>query len=113
MATDEETRQQGLMWRESLAPGKGMLFLFPATGIQPFWMKNTLIPLDIIWIDENRRVVHIARDVAPCRADPCPSYPPAAPARYVLELAAGQAAAHDLTLGDSVAFRDVDESLAR
>src|SRR5688572_12246217 len=76
MATDDATRAQGLMYREHLPAGRGMLFVFPGNDVYSFWMKNTLIPLDMIWIDEGRKVVHVKRDVQPCRADPCPSYSP-------------------------------------
>jgi uncharacterized protein len=113
LALDDETRAIGLMFRESIAPGKGMLFIHPTSGVYPFWMKNTLIPLDMVWIDDTKRVVHIAQNVPPCRADPCPSYDPNVPARFVLELAAGQAAAHRLRVGDFVQFRNIDESVAR
>ena len=113
LAADDETRAQGLMYRESVAPERGMLFLFPETAPHAFWMKNTLVPLDMIWLDEGRRIVHITRDAAPCRADPCPSYPSEAPSRFVLELAAGQAAAHKLRVGDLLTFRDIDVSAAR
>src|SRR5262245_56049422 len=82
IAADEDTRQQGLMYRDRLAEDRGMIFFFASTGEYPFWMKNTLIPLDMIWIDESRRIAHIAHDVPPCKADPCPSYPPNAPAKY-------------------------------
>src|SRR5713226_3052148 len=60
IAANDETRAQGLMYRDQLREGTGMLFLFAATGDYPFWMKNTLIPLDMVWIDENRKVVHVA-----------------------------------------------------
>src|SRR5688500_9478780 len=78
LAADPETRARGLMHRPLLAPDRGMLFLFPSSEIQSFWMKDTLIPLDMIWIDEDRRIVDIMSDVPPCRADPCPSYTPRA-----------------------------------
>ena len=81
--------ERGLMFRESLGPNEGMLFVFEKAGFYPFWMKNTLIPLDIIWIDEAWRIVSIAESVPPCRADPCPTYPPAGDARYVVEVSAG------------------------
>jgi uncharacterized membrane protein (UPF0127 family) len=113
LAIDDETRAMGLMFRESIAPGRGMLFIHPTVGVYPFWMKNTLIPLDMIWIDENKRIVHIKQHVPPCRADPCPSYDPAVPSRYVLELGGGQAAVHRVRVGDHVVFRNIDESLAR
>jgi uncharacterized membrane protein (UPF0127 family) len=108
VAADNPTREQGLMYRDRLADDRGMIFLFPATAEYSFWMKNTLIPLDMVWIDENHRIVHIAPDVPPCRADPCPSYPPNAMSKYVLELAAGVGAKHRLATGQSVRFEGFD-----
>ena len=70
VASDDATREQGLMYRDHLADDRGMIFLFPQAGEYPFWMKNTLIPLDMIWIDADHRIVHIAHDVPPCKADP-------------------------------------------
>jgi len=112
-ASDEETRNQGLMYRDQLHEGTGMLFFFPATGDYPFWMKNTLIPLDLIWIDESHKVVHVAGNVPPCKADPCPSYPPNAPARYVLELAAGMAGRHRVVTGSTLRFEGTDQVIVR
>jgi uncharacterized membrane protein (UPF0127 family) len=109
VVADPETRAMGLMHRPSLRPDRGMLFLFPDTGVHSFWMKNTLIPLDMIWIDENLRVVDVKAGVPPCEADPCPSYLPRGPARHVLELAAGQAAAHRVDPGDAVTIRNVEQ----
>jgi uncharacterized protein len=94
--------ERGLMFRESLPPNDGMLFVFEQTGVYPFWMKNTLIPLDIIWLDEDWRIVSIAASVPPCRADPCPTYPPAGPARYVVEVNAGFTRTHGIARGDRV-----------
>ncbi len=91
LATDDASRQHGLMMRTALAPDHGMLFVFPHTGPQAFWMKNTLIPLDILYFDAERRLVSMQVDVPPCKADPCPTYPSDAPAIYVLELSAGTA----------------------
>jgi hypothetical protein len=113
IAADEDTRQQGLMFRDRLADDRGMIFLFPSTGEYPFWMKNTLIPLDMIWIDESHRIAHITPDVPPCKADPCPSYPPNAQARYVLELAAGVAAKHHLKDGDVLRFERMEQVVVR
>ena len=73
------------MHRESLDEKSGMLFVFPEDGRYGFWMKNTLIPLDIIWIDNDQRVVDI-QTAQPCTAEPCPSYTPSGDARYVLEI---------------------------
>lgn len=113
LAIDEATRAQGLMYRDHLAEDRGMLFFFPESGDYAFWMKNTLIPLDMIWIDDQRRIVHIASDVPPCKADPCPNYPPNAKAKYVLELAAGVAAKHHLANGQTLRFEGMDNVVAR
>jgi uncharacterized membrane protein (UPF0127 family) len=113
LATDEPTRSQGLMYRDHLPDDRGMLFLFPQSGDYPFWMKNTLIPLDMIWIDDQRRIVHVASNVPPCKADPCPSYPPNAVAKYVLELAAGVAAKHHLANGQVLRYDGMDNVVVR
>ena len=108
LATDDATRAQGLMFRDQMPEGRGMLFFFARTGDYPFWMKNTLIPLDIIWIDEQKRIVGISRETPPCKADPCPSYPPGGMAKYVLEVAGGVAARHGLANGQSLRFEALD-----
>lgn len=113
LAADEETRALGLMFRDQLRPGTGMLFFFPADGHYPFWMKNTLIPLDLIWVAADRRVAHAKFNVPPCKADPCPSYPPNVNARYVLEVAGGVAQQHGLKAGDTLRFEDVDRVAIR
>jgi uncharacterized membrane protein (UPF0127 family) len=107
VVADDPGREQGLMYRESLPPHHGMLFIFPASDIYPFWMKNTIIPLDIIWTDENGAVVHIEKHVPPCTADPCPSYSPEVVARYVLELAGGEADSRHLANGQRLAMRNL------
>ena len=99
-----EERARGLMFRESLAPDAGMLFVFEQEGVYPFWMKNTLIPLDIIWINAGREIVSISEETPPCEADPCPWYNPGAAARYVLEISGGEAGARGLAVGDKAAF---------
>jgi uncharacterized membrane protein (UPF0127 family) len=113
VAADDELRAQGLMFRDRLRDGYGMVFLFPRSGVYPFWMKNTLIPLDIIWIDEEKRVVHVKFDVPPCQADPCPSYDPGVPARYILEVAGGVARTHAVRAGDRVKFDGLDNVTIR
>jgi uncharacterized membrane protein (UPF0127 family) len=104
VVADDESRAQGLMWRDQLRPGTGMLFVFPQDGVYPFWMKNTLIPLDIIWIDASNRVAAAKFHVPPCKIENCPNYSPEATARYVLEVAGGVAEAHGLKVGDTVRF---------
>ena len=113
VVADDDTRQQGLMFRDHLADDRGMIFFFADSGEYPFWMKNTLIPLDMIWIDEARRIAHIAHDVQPCKADPCPSYPPNARAKYVLEVAAGVAAKHHLKDGDALRYEGMEHVVVR
>lgn len=101
-ATDDASRAQGLMMRTTLAPDHSMLFAFPYSAPQAFWMKNTLIPLDILFFDAERKLVSVQPNVPPCKADPCPSYPSDAPARYVLELSAGTAKRIGAKVGDEL-----------
>ncbi|MGD1147088.1 MAG: DUF192 domain-containing protein [Thermoanaerobaculaceae bacterium] len=107
LALTDEERADGLMFRDTLPPDQGMLFIFDADGFVPFWMKNTFIPLDLIWISAAGEVVDVRADVQPCRADSCPNYEPSKPGRAVLEVNAGFAAAHGLRRGVVLRFRDV------
>ncbi|MGH8281993.1 MAG: DUF192 domain-containing protein, partial [Gammaproteobacteria bacterium] len=81
------------------------LFMFPDSGPRYFWMKNTLIPLDIIFFDAHKRLINVSADTPPCKADPCPTYASAAPAEYVLELNAGMAAKLGLKPGERFTIR--------
>jgi hypothetical protein len=93
VADDDAERARGLMFRDELPAGRGMLFLHDAEEPLAYWMKNTRIPLDILYFDTARRLVSQQRDVPPCASgDGCPSYPSGRSARYVLELNAGEAA---------------------
>ena len=93
VADDNAERARGLMFRDRLAEGHGMLFIHDREEPQAYWMKNTRIPLDILYFDDSRQLVSQQRDVPPCSAgNACPSYPSRAAARYVLELNAGEAA---------------------
>jgi uncharacterized membrane protein (UPF0127 family) len=105
LARTDAERQRGLMFRDRLLTDQGMLFVFETEYPYSFWMKNTLIPLDILWLDKDRKIVHIAKNVPPCREDPCPSYPPDRPGLYVLELAAGSADRLGLKLFDRLVFK--------
>ena len=105
LATSFGERQRGLMNRTELAAGRGMLFEFEQAALHRFWMFGTLIPLDIIWLDPDRRVVFISADTPPCESSnpgECPTYGPQQPSRFVLELAGGQAATNGLRLGDQL-----------
>lgn len=105
IADNDAERARGLMFRDSLAAGSGMLFLHDQEEPLAYWMKNTRIPLDILYFDSSRRLVAQQRDVPPCTlGDGCPPYPSNAPARYVLELNAGQAAAMGLKDGVRITF---------
>jgi uncharacterized membrane protein (UPF0127 family) len=105
-----ETQQEvtdGLMYRPSLPVQRGMLFIFGNDRYPAFWMKNTLISLDLVFLDSAGAVVDIAAGVPPCASDPCPTYSPKNPARAVLEIGAGVAAAHGVETGAVITFERV------
>ena len=105
LAQNDETRARGLMFRDQMDTGSGMLFIHDFEEPQAYWMKNTRIPLDILYFDSQRRLVSQQRDVPPCSAgDMCPPNPSFKPARYVLELNAGQAARLKLEDGAELTF---------
>lgn len=104
IADDSSERSRGLMDRESLDSDKGMLFIFDQESKHSFWMKNTLISLDMIWISSNKQVVYIEKNVQPCQADPCPSYGPDKEAKYVLEINAGQSDQANIQINDKLSF---------
>lgn len=112
IADDDAERARGLMFRDELATGTGMIFLHDREEPQAYWMKNTRIPLDILYFDNARKLVSQQRDVPPCSAgNACPSYPSNAPARYVLELNAGEAAKLKLQDGAELTFsKDIPQS---
>jgi hypothetical protein len=107
VADDFEERARGLMFRDEMPADSGMLFVHEREAPLAFWMKNTEIPLDILYFDEDRRLVSIQRGVPPCSAgDRCPSYPSEGPAKYVLELNAGRSDALDLEPGTEIHFSE-------
>jgi len=101
---NDEDRAMGLMFRPSLPLDRGMLFVFDASDFHGIWMKNCRFPIDILWLDEQGKVVHLAESVPPCRKDPCPSYSPLAKASYVVEINAGQARKEKALVGSTVRF---------
>lgn len=105
LATTSAAQERGLGGRTSVPSDYGMFFVFPKDGFYGFWMKDTLVPLDIFWLDANGQVVSVAPDVATS------SYPrvfyPVAPARYVLETAAGFAHAHAVATGTPLLLKNV------
>jgi uncharacterized membrane protein (UPF0127 family) len=102
IAADDAAREHGLMDRTQMDAGHGMLFVFDDDAMRAFWMKNTKIPLDMLFFDADRKLVSVQPNVPPCTHDPCPAYSSGAPARYVLELNAGQAAKLGVTSGDEL-----------
>ena len=105
LAQNDDTRARGLMFRDQMDADHGMLFIHEREEPQAYWMKNTRIPLDILYFDSQRRLVSQQRDVPPCSAgDMCPPYPSFNPALYVLELNAGQAAKLKLEDGAELTF---------
>ncbi len=102
LALTPEDQAQGLMYRENLPDRTGMLFVFPESAPHHFWMKNTMIPLDMVWLDESGRVVYVSADTPPCKADPCPTYGPDGSVRMVLEIAGGMAAKEGVKAGATV-----------
>ncbi|MBU6388625.1 DUF192 domain-containing protein [Patescibacteria group bacterium] len=104
-ATTTAERERGLGGRTSLPDNYGMLFVFPNDDRYGFWMKDTLVPLDMFWLDAQGHVVSMAQNVAPS------SFPdvfyPSIPARYVLETAAGFARAHAIATGTPLLLKNL------
>jgi uncharacterized membrane protein (UPF0127 family) len=101
----DEDRAMGLMFRPSLALDRGMLFIFdPPPDFHTIWMKNCKFPIDIVWLDDDKKVVHVAESVPPCAAEPCAIYQPLRKASYVVELNAGQARREKATVGSTLSF---------
>ncbi len=104
LADSPYEHSRGLMFRNQLDLDKGMLFIFKGEKISPFWMKNTLIPLDIIWINQDKKVVFISRNAQPCKKDACPLITPDKKAQYVLELNGGISDKIGLKAGNKIIF---------
>jgi len=101
LAQTADEKAKGLMFRTHLPEGQGMLFVYEEEGIYPFWMKNTLIPLDMIWISGDFKVVDV-RHAIPCPSDSCASYTPSAKAKYILEVNSGFTEKYYIKVGDSL-----------
>lgn len=102
LAISDEEKMRGLQHRDRLAENHGMLFALDGRSPQKFWMKETLIPLDMIWMDYDGRIIYLEHDAVPCEKDPCPVYGPDVPASFVLELNAGEAARLDMRKGERI-----------
>ena len=104
LADTDVARARGLMFREQLATDRGMLFVFGEPAQWVFWMKNTKVPLDIIWVGKDKRIVDIAEEVPGCVQDPCLQYQPSKDATYVLEVPAGSVKRLKLARGMPLTF---------
>ncbi len=104
LAQTKEERQTGLMYRENMPKNRWMFFVFEENKLHPFWMKNTLIPLDIIWIDSIWVVVDI-QTVPPCQILTCPIYNPKWVAKYVLEINAWLAEDKGIQIWEKLDFK--------
>lgn len=100
---DQEEFARGLMFRTHLPWNAGMLFAFYDEEPRRFWMKNTLIPLDMIFVDSSSKIIDIKENVPPCKQEECPTYPSKEPAQYVLEVNAGFVQEKGVKIGDRLA----------
>lgn len=101
LAVTESERRVGLMGRTELKKNQGMLFVYPEAQRLSFWMKGTLLPLDILFFNRDGELLEFFADTPPCREEPCKTYGNATPALYVLELPAGSAKQLELKRGDT------------
>lgn len=101
VADNEEERTQGLMHRSQMADSSGMLFIFDNAEPRSFWMKNTKIPLDILYVGDNKEIVMVYKSVMPYSTQSVPSYKDA---RYVVEVNGGFTTEHNIKEGDHIAF---------
>lgn len=104
VADTPATRTMGLQYRKDLAADRGMIFLFPSEAPQSFWMKNTPIPLDMIFINREKRIVGIVEQTVPFSLD---SRSVGVPSQFVLEINGGLVKQHGLQAGDSVRFQGI------
>lgn len=102
IAESEETRHLGLMYRENMQEDQGMLFLFPAEEYQSFYMKNTIMPLDIMFINSKKQIVKIHKNTVPYSEKSLPSMNPAI---YVVEVVAGFADKYGIKEGSHIDWR--------
>ena len=110
IADTPSKREMGLQYRRDLAADRGMIFLFPAESQQSFWMKNTPLPLDMIFINRERKIVGIVEQTVPFSMDPRSV---TAPSQFVLEINGGLAKRHAIKAGDAVRFDGIPQKNVR
>ncbi|MFK7807157.1 MAG: DUF192 domain-containing protein [Saprospiraceae bacterium] len=101
VADDDKQRAQGMMYRKNIPNDTGMIFLFPEAKPQSFWMRNTYVSLDIIFVDENNKIVNIHENTPTLTDD---QFPSTAPSKYVVEVAGGYTNAYGIKAGDMIEF---------
>ncbi|MGR8931841.1 MAG: DUF192 domain-containing protein [Gammaproteobacteria bacterium] len=106
IADTEARRERGLMYRNSLPENQGMLFIHPESRVLAVWMKNTLIPLDVIFLSSNGKIVSMLQNLTPCNHDPCPISTSTEKANYMLEVNAGFIEKHQLEVGQGIDIND-------
>lgn len=95
----------GLAFRDALPADSGMLYIFETSDRHRLWTKAFQFPVDMIWVNESRQVVHLVEGAAPCPGDPCPMYgPPPEPARYVIQTEAGFLSRKPVKAGEQLKF---------
>jgi|GEM_PF-511122 len=104
VADDDTSRALGLMHREELDDDSGMIFVYEDEDIRSFWMKNVLIPLDMIFVSSDLEIVGFLEEVPPCKEEPCESYSIEEKAQYVIEVNAGWVDDNDISVGDDIEF---------
>jgi len=104
IAVTPADQQKGLSDRDSMAPDRGMLFVFNSEEMWGFWMKGMRFSLDMIWFDSQKRSVFIEQGLPPCTPQNCPIYTPPVNAMFVLEVNAGFVKAHNVVIGDSFSY---------
>jgi uncharacterized membrane protein (UPF0127 family) len=106
IAVTPEEQSKGLSIKEDLQENQGMIFPYKAPKVLAFWMKDMKFPIDIFWLDSDKRVVHIEKNLQPCNPFlPCPSFSPDTKAQYVLETVAGLSDRIDIKIGTQVDFQ--------
>ena len=108
IADEDDERARGLMFRDALGANEGMFFIWRRPAPRAFWMLNTRIPLDIVYIGPDLEIVGWSLDTPPCRTRRCPSYPSGAPAQYVLEVNAGEMERLGVEIGERVRVGNIE-----
>jgi uncharacterized protein len=106
IANNDFDRELGLMFRKQMDENRGMLFIFPVEDRQSFWMHNTLIPLDMIFVNAAEKIVTIHRNTKTLSDQ---SYPSTAPAKYVIEVNSGYCLRHNINEGDKINFIELSQ----